>query len=157
MVWGGRVHLFLTARLGGGDWDGGRTIGLATSDDLVHWRVHPPVLMAGDFWLLEVPQVLHRRGRWWLIASTTADWHARRRLARLEREPRHGGIAVYVADHICGPYVPARDEFLVGDDAGTHYTGKIVQTPSADVLVASRFLDENGEFLGALADPVRVS
>jgi beta-fructofuranosidase len=156
LVHGGRVHLFITARARRGPWDGRGTIALATSEDFIHWHIHPPVVVAGDFWLLEVPQVLYRQGRWWMIASTGPGWHSTRRLDRLGRDTTRGGIVVYSADHVCGPYTLARNDFVVGDRRGTHYTGKIVATPDGDVLVASRFLDRRGDFLGALTGPVPV-
>lgn len=157
VVGAGRVHLFLTARTRGGTWDERGTIALATSEDMVTWTVHPPVVVPGDFWLLEVPQVLQRHGRWWMIAATNPRWHAASRLGRLGHDRARGGLVVYVADQICGPYTLARDAFLVGDHAGTHYTGKIIATATGDVLVVSRFLDDDGGFLGALADPVPVT
>lgn len=152
----GRVHLFVTARTRTGPWDERGTIALATSDDLRRWTVHPPVVVPGDFWVLEVPQVLSRRGRWWMLVSTVSDWHAARRRERLGPGSADSGVLVYVADRIHGPYTPARDDFLVGDRPGTHYTGKILETDGGDVLVMSRLLDPTGRFLGALVEPVEV-
>lgn len=156
----GRVHLYVTARVTDGPWDGRGTIGLASSDDLHSWTVHPPICDTGDFWVLEVPQVLHRGGRWWLIASTRGEWHSRSRLARAGQVPGDGGavsgLVAYVAERPTGPYRPARDDFVVGDVAGTYHTARIVPTPDGDRLVAARFLCDDGDFLGALSDPAPV-
>lgn len=153
----GRWHLFITARVASGEWDGRGTIALATSDDLRTWCVHPPVLETGDFWLLEVPQVLRRCDRWWMIASATQSWHSRQRRKRMADAPAHGGVVVYVADHVTGPYRPARDTFLLGDPIGTYYTARVLEHDGGDVLIASRFWDDHGQFLGALSDPAPVA
>jgi beta-fructofuranosidase len=157
IVDGGRLHLFLTARAPAGTWDERGVIALATSDDWASWAVHPPVTEPGEFWMLEVPQILCRRGRWWLLASTAADWHAQRRQDRLAGVPRHGGLVVYVADRLTGPYRPASDAFFLGDEQGTYYTAKVIPTADGDRLVASRFYDDGGSFLGALSNPAPVS
>lgn len=152
----GRVHLFITARTASGQWDGRGTIGLATSDDLETWSVHPPVLDSGDFWLVEVPQVLCRGGRWWLIGSTTQHWHSARTRDRAGSAAPHGGVVVYVADHPTGPYRLAPRPFLLGDPVGTYYTARILEAAGGDVLIASRFRDADGGFLGALSNTVAV-
>jgi len=151
----GRVHLYITARSNRGPWDERGTIALATSDDWRHWIVHPPVAELGHFWMMEVPQVLERADRWWLVASASAAWHSQRRRGAGAGDA-HGGLVVYVADAPTGPYRPARDAFLLGDPLGSHYTGKIVATPDGDRLVASRFLDATGAFVGELSDPLAV-
>lgn len=153
----GRWHVFITARATAGAWDGRGTIALASSDDLRTWSVHPPVAETGDFWLLEVPQVLHRCGRWWMLASATADWHSAERRTRANGEPAHGGVVVYVADQITGPYRPASDAFLLGDPVGTYYTARVLEHDGGDVLIASRFWDDDGAFLGVLSDPAPVT
>jgi beta-fructofuranosidase len=152
-----RWHLFITARAATGAWDGRGTVALASSVDLRDWSVHPPVVETGDFWLLEVPQVLHRHGRWWMIASATQSWHSQQRRERMAGVPEHGGIVVYVADRVTGPYRPARDAFLLGDPIGTYYTARVLEHEDGDVLIASRFWDDDGRFLGALSDPAPVS
>ena len=105
--------------------------------------------------MMEVPQVLERADRWWLVASASAAWHSQRRRGAGAGDA-HGGLVVYVADAPTGPYRPARDAFLLGDPLGSHYTGKIVATPDGDRLVASRFLDATGAFVGELSDPLAV-
>jgi beta-fructofuranosidase len=153
---GGRLHLFISARAPDGVWDERGVIALATTDDWESWTVHPPVTQPGEFWMLEVPQLLRRHGRWWLLTSTSADWHAARRQERLADVARQGGLVVYVADRLTGPYQPVSDGFFLGDERGTYYTAKVIPIASGDMLVASRFYADDGSFLGALSNPATV-
>jgi beta-fructofuranosidase len=155
LVHNGRIHLYLTARVPTGAWDERGTIALATSDDFRTWTVHPPVCDPGDFWVLEVPQVLHRRERWWLIASTRTEWHSANRRERARQADAHSGLVAYVADRPTGPYRPARTSFVIGDPKGTYHTARIVPTADGDRLLAARFL-RHGAFYGALSDPAQV-
>ncbi|WP_347404659.1 glycosyl hydrolase family 32 [Solwaraspora sp. WMMD1047] len=51
-------HMLLTARANHGAADRRGVVGHATSDDLVNWRVRPPLSTPADFGHLEVPQVV---------------------------------------------------------------------------------------------------
>ncbi len=157
VVVAGRLHLFVTARSAHGPRDERGTIGLVTSDDWASWTVHPPIAETGHFWSLEVPQVLERHGRWWLLVSALPTWHSARRLARRAGLSVDGGLVAFVADAPTGPYRLAREEFVLGDPRSSHYTAKIVPTPDGDVLVPSRFRTADDVFLGALIDPLPVT
>lgn len=51
-------HMLVTARAKDGAPDRRGVVGHATSDDLVNWRVRPPLSVPADFGHLEVPQVV---------------------------------------------------------------------------------------------------
>lgn len=44
-----------------------------------------------------------------------------------------------------------------GDPIGTYYTARVLEHDGGDVLIASRFWDDHGQFLGALSYPAPVT
>ena len=50
---------------------------------------------------------------------------------------------------------PRATRFSLGDPIGTYYTARVLEH-GGDVLIASRFWDDDGRFLGALSDPAPV-
>lgn len=76
--------MLVCARTAGGPLDLGGCVGLATSEDLEHWTVQPPLLVPGDVDEFECP-VLEPApdGGWYLLGSigrthTVHAWYARR-------------------------------------------------------------------------------
>jgi hypothetical protein len=64
--------------------------GLATSDDLEHWEIHPPALFPGDVEELECPVLEPYEDGWLLLASLAPARH----------------IAAWAAEKITGPWEP---------------------------------------------------
>ncbi|MFI9162486.1 mucin-1 [Kitasatospora aureofaciens] len=67
----------------------GGCVGLATSDDLEHWQVHPPLLSPGDVDELECPVLERLEDGWLLLGSIGATRH----------------IEAWTAPHLDGPWV----------------------------------------------------
>lgn len=49
-------------------------IGLATSEDLIHWVVHPPILTPQKFWEMERPVVYHLNNAYYMFISISNDY-----------------------------------------------------------------------------------
>ncbi len=65
------------------------------------------------------------------------------------------GTYYMVSDHPLGPYEFLNDQFLLGDEAGSHYAGKIIRDPKGDwVLMTSRAWTGDGGYIGEIADPM---
>lgn len=153
----GDFHAFITARVNYGPADGRGVIAHARSEDLVRWDVLPPVTEPGDFGHLEVPQLVGLGGRYYLLFCAVAAVHSRRWRGRTGLEPRTG-IHYLVADRPLGPFRFTTDEFLVGDEIGSFYTGKLVRDPAGEwVMLAARMFAPDGAFIGALSDPSPVT
>jgi beta-fructofuranosidase len=149
----GRYHLFVTAHVNHGPADGRGVIGHAWSDDLSRWTIGPPVSAPGEFVHLEVPQVERIGGRYRLFFCTP-DWgHSAARLARAGVS-RQTGTHYLVADDLLGPYRLESDDFLLGDQAGRHYAGRVAETPDGWVMLAWLERDRAGSFVGELSDPM---
>ncbi|MDT8449347.1 MAG: hypothetical protein RQ847_04155 [Wenzhouxiangellaceae bacterium] len=152
----GRYHMFVTCRINSGPDDGRGAIGHAVSTDLVDWAVQPPVLAPGWYGEMEVPQVFEIGGRHYLICSVSTHYHSHRRRAEPGVRPRTGTI-YFVGESMTGPWHAPDDPFLIGDETGSLYAGRVVQTAAlGHSLVAFRNVDDSGAFIGELSDPMPI-
>jgi hypothetical protein len=122
-------------------------VGYAWSADLEHWELREPVSAPGSgFGQLEVPHVAEVDGRHVLIFNCLPQDMS---LARREGTP--GGIWAVPIDSPTGPYDVARAH-LVAD--ARLYVGKVIanRATGTSEFLAFRNVEE-GEFVGALADP----
>ena len=152
----GSFHALITARANHGPADGRGVVGHACSDDLINWEVMPPLTEAGEFGHLEVPQLTYIRGRYYLLFCAAASVHSTARRRRTGLEPVTG-THYLIADDPLGPFHYSTDEFLISDEIGSLYAGKLVRGPGGDwVFVASRMFAPDGTFIGELSDPFPV-
>jgi beta-fructofuranosidase len=150
----GDFHAFITARANYGPPDGRGVIAHARSSDLICWEVLPPVTEPGEFGHMEVPQLVALRGCYYLLFSAPASVHSAQRHRRTGLEPVTG-THYLTADDPLGPFHASTDEFLIGDQAGSLYAGKLVLGPDgAWVLLAWRQFAPDGTFMGELSDPM---
>ena len=63
-----------------------------------------------------------------------------------------------IADDPLGPFRFLTDDFLVGDEVGTLYTGKLLQDTAGNwQCIAFRNFTPEGELIGELTDPMPVT
>jgi beta-fructofuranosidase len=146
----GQYHVLLTARATTGESFERGVIGHASSVDLVHWEVLPPVTAPMGFGQLEVPQLVVANGRWYLLfCSDLPTQGANRR--------EHGpGTGTYylVGDSPTGPFTMLGDGVLDADRRGSSYAGKIHEAPGGELVFLSwQRTRSDGSFHGALSDP----
>jgi beta-fructofuranosidase len=152
----GEFHAYITARSNSGGKYSRGVIGHARSSDLFRWEVCAPVTDPGEFAYLEVPQLVEMDGRWYLLFSVGHDKYAESRLAR-PAVKRQTGTHYLVADHPYGPFIYLSDDFMVGDDIGTLYAGKVIRNPQGDwVYMAFNLFAQGNHFIGEIVDPMPV-
>ena len=144
-------HLLITARANHGPLDDRGVIGHARSTDLRNWVVQPPLSEPGaGFGHLEVLQVSKVDGRYVLIFNCLPGEYSAARRAAGDR----GAIWAAIGASPLGPFdiagaTPLRDD--------RHYVGKLVRDPAGSwVLLAFHNAGSDGEFGGALSDPMPV-
>lgn len=153
---GNGFHAYFTARASFGPEDGRGVVGHARSSDLLDWELLPPVTEPGDFAEMEIPQLVEIGGRYYLFFSTLADAHSAWRRARVAG-PAPSGTHYLAADSPFGPFGATTEEFLVGDELGSLYGGKAIETtPGEWSMLLWRWLAPDGTFLGDLTDPARL-
>lgn len=154
----GLFHAYLTARVNHGRADGRGVIAHASSQDLVHWTVHPPVTDPGDFGQMEVPQLLYLDGRWVLLFCGSTKRSSATRKQRTGADQIVIGTHYLIGDGPKGPFRYETDEFLVGDTVGSLYAGKLIEWPAGRWnFLAWRRSGPDGSFIGALSDPYPVT
>ncbi len=144
-------HLLITARANSGPNDDRGVIAHATSEDLLHWHVQPPLSQPGSgFGHLEVPQVVTVDGRDLLIFNCLPSEYSDARRIRGDR----GSIWAARADTPLGPY-HISDAVPLSDDR--YYVGKLIQDPLGHwVMLAFENRGAEGNFVGALSNPMPI-
>ncbi|TLP44163.1 levansucrase [Cohaesibacter sp. CAU 1516] len=124
-------------------------IGFATSEDLYHWTLQPPVFV-GDFGQLEVPQIFEVNGRWYCLFCTSAEHWSKNRISKTGVTPVTGNHYL-IADDPRGPWRMAPG-FLDGGLPCRRYAARILKTDNGLVIMG---FDDNGreDFVGEIRDP----
>ena len=152
--------MYICARSNQGPVDGRGAVGLAISDNLLHWSLLPPVCAPGDFSQMEVPQVIWTGERYYLLFSITKDCFSIKYLAKsgkAEKELNWGAYA-FVSDGLTGGFDLDSEEGILADPKGTFYAAKMVRNPAGKwVCLATQQWNEDGTYRGSLSDPMPVS
>ncbi len=155
-------RMYFTARHKDGPADGRGAIGIAHSKDLFEWHAAAPVTPSGSFNECEVPQYLKIKNHHYLIFSVFNEHYAeafKQSLADAGQAEfsRYSGAHYYIATTPNGPWRLGELPFFAGNPTGTHYCGKIVNDPAGKpVFMGFRNVNQSGEFLGEVSNPVPV-
>lgn len=153
----GDFHAFITARTYTGPLDDRGVIAHTRSDNLIDWEVLLPVTKPGEFGKMEVPQLAVINDRYDLLFCTLVETTSAARLQRTGLPPVTG-THYLMADNPLDPFNYSTDHFLVGDEIGSSFAGRMVQGPDGNWLfLAWRFMTPDGEFIGELSDPYPVT
>lgn len=146
--------MYFTARAPGiAEPNAGGAIGFATSSDLNHWELQPPVF-TGGYGQLEVPQVFSIDGTWYCLFCTAAE-HWSEATRKTASEAPVTGTHYLIGDSPRGPWRLPEGPFLDGSLPPYRYAARIVESRSGPVLMG--FLDTGREnFKGIILDPVPV-
>jgi beta-fructofuranosidase len=141
-------RMLVTARAREGDPAGRGVVGLARSGDLLDWEPLPPLTAPLGFGQMEVPQLLERGGRWYLVfcsdVPTQSDDVRGRGLGT--------GTFYLVGDSPDGPF--GYGGALVADAEGSTYAGRLHEDGSGRlVFLAWLRTGPDGGFVGELSDP----
>lgn len=137
----------ITARLNHGPIDRRGCLALARSPDLVNWSVERPLYAPGEFFHLEIPQVIVHDGCWILIFSVE-DPHT--------EHDETIGTCYRVADRFRGDYKAIGNGWLM--EGPLAYGAKLVSDAGGSwKALYWRYRDLDGRFLGGLSDPLDVA
>ena len=153
----GRFHALVTARDRSGDPDSRGVIGHACSWNLRDWEVLPPRSKPTDFGQLELPQLVCKANRFFLLFSCDRKDYGRSRVARIADRPKTGTFYL-AADNALGPFETSDANLLFGDASGSHYGGKLIEDQSGQFhFLAFKQFGPDGDFVGELSDPFPVT
>lgn len=151
----GSLNMLVTARARSGEVDARGVIGHVRRDPSGQWVAQPPVSSPGEFFHLEVPQLLHEGGRYQVLFCTPDRSFSAARLAR-PGVRAESGTHYLIGDSPTGPFTLETDTFLVGDPERRLYAGRIVRHDGRQFFLAWHDEDDDGEFTGSLSDPLPV-
>lgn len=146
-------HMAITARANYGALDARGVIGHAVSSDLYTWETQAPLSSPGEFYQLEVPQLIEVGGKWHMLFCTTSQEHSAERLAR-------SGVVAETGTHYLtgetstGPFELDRDDFMFNGLTDSLYAGRVLRRVGIDYFFSWRNVDPSGEFVGELSDPM---
>lgn len=143
-------HMLITARANHGPADDRGIVGHATSPDLRHWTLQPPLSQPGQgFGQIEVMQYAEVAGRRLLLFSCLADdtSHARQATGTT------GGVWVAEATGPLGPYDLAHAQQITDS---SQYVGRLMPDRDTDQWQLLTFANDHRDktFVGELLDPV---
>lgn len=146
-------HMLVTARTRTGPTDARGVIAHATSRDLSTWTVQPPLTAPGHgFGQLEVLQVEQVDGQHVVVFSCLGTELSPQRRTSRDHHTGDGGIWAAPAAGPLGPFDLASAYRLTDE---TLYAGRLVRDRRGRWnLLAFRRLDDDGAFVGELADPM---
>ncbi len=143
--------MYFTARAPGiAEPNAGGAIGFATSPDLFHWTLQPPVFVGG-FGQLEVPQVFRIGPKWYCLFCTSSQhWSAAYRAFNSQSPVT--GTHYLMADNPRGPWSIALGPFLDGTEPCQRYAARLCETDKGWVIMG--FADTGHDtFVGHVMDP----
>jgi len=143
-------HMLITARANHGDDAGRGVIGHATSPDLAHWQVQPPLSAPEQgFGHLEVPQLVEIDGHRLLLFCCNSA----RLSDRLKGQA--GGNWIAPAAGPTGPFAIGEAYLLAPE---TLYAARLVQTRTGQWALMGFEMNAPGEpFTGRISDPLPVA
>lgn len=134
--------------------DGQGVVGVARSDDLLHWEQQEPLDIPPWFTWLEVPELHRIGGVWYLLFVTREAWitDAGREALRAQGVAPRDGAFYLRAGHWRGPYRVVERLFPA---ASGRYTTRLVTTPVGDRWLLSHVeRDPDGRPVFELAPPL---
>ena len=145
--------MFFTARVPHvAEPNAGGSIGFATSPDLVHWTIQPPVYRGGTFGQMEVPQVFERNGRWYCLFCTSGHQYSAAMRAAYPGAPVTG-THYLIGESPRGPWRVAPGAFLDGSLPCKRYAARIVEHEGALFIIGFLHDSPDGSFIGVVSDP----
>ncbi|MEX3791266.1 hypothetical protein AB3X86_36170 [Paraburkholderia sp. BR14374] len=149
-------HMVFTAREPMGPAIGRGVLGHAVSHDLEHWSLRPPLFRSKVFGQLEVPQIFEHQGRWYCLFCTAKN-HIEPAYCRERMSEPMTGTHYLIADHPLGEWKLVEEDFLVGDAAGSLYSGRVVHASDGTLrFMAFLKFGKDGQFIGEISDPMPV-
>ena len=144
--------MYFTARADGvAEPNAGGAIGFATSPDLVHWELQPPVF-AGGYGQLEVPQVFEAAGRWYCLFCTAAEHFSKAQADATPGGPVTG-THYLIGESPRGPWSIAPGAFFDGELPCRRYAARIVETDQGMRIMGFADHGPDGHFGGYVMDP----
>lgn len=150
-----KYYMLISARKRGEATEYNGCIGIAESENLLDWKVLPPLFAPGLYDEMEVPQLIIENGSYYLFFSTHASGYEP---SHAKKFGSHGGRHCYRSDSLFGTYKPVNGNGVVHSHEDAIYDVTIVHdAPQKYTAFGWLNKDEYGRFVGKLSHPLTVS
>jgi beta-fructofuranosidase len=150
---GNGFHMFMTARVPGGEGNGRGVVGYAWSSDLHHWEQRPAITQPGQWVGLEVPQLAKLGNQWRVFYSTQERWASEVRKANAEASLATGSYYMSAPT----PFGPYNEDLATSLVVGAPlYSGRVIEHQGEWFMLGFLGDDELGVFAGTISDPVAI-
>ena len=149
------IRFMTISARGSGDTDTyNACVALATSEDMLHWKVQPPIFAPGVYDEIEVTRVVYHRGYYYLFFTTHArNYHP----AYAKENGAYDGLHCYYSDNLWGGYLPVNGTGMVLDNGSEIFDIRVLHDHD-DEFIGIGWLnqDADGNFIGKLSAPLRL-
>jgi beta-fructofuranosidase len=127
-------------------------VGIAESNDMLHWKVLPPIFDPGIYNEIEVTRVIFHNNLFYLFFSTHASNY---KPEYAEIYGRHSGLHCYYSNNLFEGYKPVNGNGVVLDSGHDLYDVRVLHKERNEFTgVGWINRGENGEFVGKLSRPI---
>jgi beta-fructofuranosidase len=129
-------------------------VALATSTDLIHWDVLPPIFSPERYDEIEVTKLIFHQGYYYLFFTTHQKSYAP---AFAKKYGSHGGLHCYYSRDLFGGYQPVNGNGVVfAKDRGIHDIRILPLQGNNFMGIGSLHYNQRGQFLGRIAPPIKL-
>ncbi|MCA9355477.1 glycoside hydrolase family 68 protein [Candidatus Kaiserbacteria bacterium] len=129
-------------------------VALAESDDMINWKILPPIFAPGIYDEIEATRVVFHKGYYYLF-FTTHDYDYKPEFAK--KFGAHDGLHCYYSDSLYGGYKPVNGNGVVFDKGHNIYDVRVLNTQDDDFIgIGWLNLDPGGNFIGRISHPMNV-
>ena len=149
-----KYYMTLSARDKNRDAEYNGCVALAESNDLLHWKILPPVFSPGIYDEIETTQIIFHKGFYYLFFSTQAgNYHP----GIAEKHGAHTGLHCYYSDHLFSGYLPVNGHGFIPLNENGLYAVRLMHDNRND-FIAMGWVDspEDEKFTGKLSFPFTI-
>lgn len=128
-------------------------VALAESEDLMHWKILPPLFSPAIYDEIETTQLIYHKGFYYLFFSTQARNY---NPAFASENDASGGLHCYYSKNLTGEYHPVNDDGVVLGNENVMYDIRLLRDKEDDFF-AIGWLNktEDCNFIGKLSLPFK--
>ena len=129
-------------------------VGLAESDDMINWRVLPPIFTPGVYDDIEVTRMIYHKGFFYLFFTTHAKSY---KPEFAKKVGAHKGLHCYYSDDLFGEYKPVNGNGVVFANGREIYDVRVLHTHDNEFIgIGWLNLDPGGNFIGKISYPINI-
>ncbi|MCK5332482.1 glycoside hydrolase family 68 protein [Candidatus Parcubacteria bacterium] len=151
----GKYFMTISARKKGSKRKYNSCIALATSENLLKWKVLEPILAPGRYDEMETSQVVYHKGKYYLFFSVSGD----QGLYEPDWEKKvgdHGGLHCYYSDNLFRGYSPVNGNGVVLEYEKKIYDVRLLSEKGDEYTSIGWLNEHEDKFIGKMSLPFKI-